>query len=304
MENVISCKHRDRKYCYIYYNSMLKDKDTKETSNIDKDDYIFFIFCFLFFFFFNKKLNIFNKQNAIISSIKIQKKILRNYRNLNSSLKLDHHNPIESEETCSSVFSASEPRSCFNDSTHDLGINVPIICKIVFNSTCEQTVSDESYCSFQCFSALDDSTLKYFFSSSLIFGRNMVNIISFLEGVFVVSPFLLALLSANKASTAIISFSRCFGFITSFYRLFPTHTSFDMYNMKLSSSLTSGMFSKELCFEAQLAYQGYGLGTCLCCCNPCLILSNRLATIDAKRLSPAKSDIRKIYSGALTWLER
>jgi len=37
-----------------------------------------------------------------------------------------------------------------------------------------------------------------------VFGRNIVNIMSFFEGVFVVSPFLIALLSANKASTAVL----------------------------------------------------------------------------------------------------
>lgn len=33
-------------------------------------------------------------------------------------------------------------------------------------------------------------------------------------------------------------------------------------------------------------------------------LSRRLATMEAKRLSPANSEIRKMYSGAVTWLER
>lgn len=33
-------------------------------------------------------------------------------------------------------------------------------------------------------------------------------------------------------------------------------------------------------------------------------LSNLLATIEAKRLSPASSEMRKIYSGAVTWFER
>lgn len=33
-------------------------------------------------------------------------------------------------------------------------------------------------------------------------------------------------------------------------------------------------------------------------------LSSRLATIDANRLSPASSEIRNIYSGALTWFDR
>jgi len=45
--------------------------------NIDKNDSsIFFSF-----FFFNKKLNIFNKQNALISSVKFQKKYFQYFIN-------------------------------------------------------------------------------------------------------------------------------------------------------------------------------------------------------------------------------
>lgn len=33
-------------------------------------------------------------------------------------------------------------------------------------------------------------------------------------------------------------------------------------------------------------------------------LSSRLATMEAKRLSPASSEMRKMYSGAVTWLDR
>jgi len=49
------------------------------------------------------------------------------------------------------------------------------------------------------------SLSKYIYlTCNPVFGRNIVNIMSFLEGVFVVSAFLLALLSANKASTAVL----------------------------------------------------------------------------------------------------
>lgn len=44
----------------------------------------------------------------------------------------------------------------------------------------------------------------FYLTCNPVFGRNIVNIMSFLEGVFVVSVFLLALLSANKASTAVL----------------------------------------------------------------------------------------------------
>lgn len=33
-------------------------------------------------------------------------------------------------------------------------------------------------------------------------------------------------------------------------------------------------------------------------------LSSLLATMEAKRLSPANSEMRKMYSGAVTWLDR
>jgi len=47
-------------------------------------------------------------------------------------------------------------------------------------------------------------SLNIYLTCNPVFGRNIVNIMSFLEGVFVVSAFLLALLSANKASTAVL----------------------------------------------------------------------------------------------------
>lgn len=60
------------------------------------------------------------------------------------------------------------------------------------------------YLNFIKFILLVINNNSIFNTCNPVLGRNMVNIISFLDGDFVVSPFLLALLSASNASTAVL----------------------------------------------------------------------------------------------------